>query len=1452
MRGIDRNVESQDTATTQSLAARSRRPRARRLGLALALVLGVWMALGQGAATAAIVHPFLGSFDGSDTPRGSLGVVVAAAADNSAGPSAGDFYLGGGADIGQPSAVQKFAADGSYAGVEFDGADTPQSSFELISWTTFARGGIAVDGSSGANAGDVYVADVAHNVVDRFSESGEFLCQITGTTPVTSEQEAAECAGAAGSETPSGGLGLTTGVGVNPVNGHVYVTDATNLVIHEFSEAGGYLGQIADSHLTQPGPLAFDSNGNLYVANGSLLAAENVVKFDSSGTFVEVLDGSSGASYVAVDPGIDHAYVYRASPPTEILEYGASGALLVGFAEGKSENGSLAASASTGNVYLAQAFGEAFIYGAGVVVPEVTTTAATEIGETSATLNGEAAPDTVNAGGDVTACEFEYVQDSEYQPGTVNPYAAGGTVPCEPAVPYSSPTPVSAVANGLTPNTLYHYRLAAADAEGTGAGEDRTFITSGPPTVANEHSTARTSSAIVRADIDPHGYETTCEVEVVDEATYQASGFGEAASVPCPEPLAAGNGDRTVRVELPGLTIGTVYHYRFVVRSGATSGGGLVFGEDRTFATFKVEDLTVEVKDEAGEPFTQAGGHPYEMRVSFDFNLTEPGIERIPSEKNAAGNIRNVKVQLPPGLIGNPTAVPKCSPGDLKRRSCPIQARVGRMDVRSAQLDNGVLEYGDIYNLQAPRGIAAEFGAQLSAFPSVRMDFGVRTGSDYGIDSIVVAVNADTGVSGVEVRIKGVPGNFTGVEPVRPLLSNPTSCAGPLHVNLAADTWQEPGVFVEADEELPAITGCNQVQFEPSLEARPTTNVADAPTGLDVDLHVPQNEDLAGLRTADLRKATVTLPEGITLNPAGANGLAACAPGEFDIHGSAAANCPDASKVGTIEVDTPLVDHPLPGSVFVARPFDNPFGSLVALYLGVHDPETGVVIKLAGKVEIDPQTGRLSSTFDENPQLPFEHLRLHFFGGAKAPLRTPATCGTYRTTSSLTPWSAPESGPPATPSDSYLIDQAPGGGSCPRSEAEQPHAPSFEAGTVTPIAGIYSPFVLRLHREDGSQQIAKLTVTPPPGLLAKLAGTSYCPEGALASAAQKSGAAELAFPSCPDSSRVGTVEVAAGAGPAPYRVKGTAYLAGPYQGAPLSLAIVTPAVAGPFDLGSVVVRSALHVDPETTQITVKSDPIPRILQGIPLDIRTISMQIDRPSFTRNPTSCDPSTVSAQAISLLGQPSLLSRRFQLGNCGALAFKPKLALRLKGGTRRTQNPALRATLTMPDGNADIAGAQVTLPRSEFLDQSHIRTVCTRVRFAADTCPARSVYGAARAWSPLLDQPLKGPVYLRSNGGDRQLPDLVADLEGQIPVVLVGYIDSKKGGLRTTFARVPDAPVSKFVLDMQGGKKGLLENSTNICRSPQRAKARFAGHNGKVFESAPVLQVRCPKGKSGKGRR
>jgi hypothetical protein len=856
----------------------------------------------------------------------------------------------------------------------------------------------------------------------------------------------------------------------------------------------------------------------------------------------------------------------------------------------------------------------------------------------------------------------------------------------------------------------------------------------------------------------------------------------------------------------------------------------------------------------------RAGAHP-DLNVKFS-------IDAEPNGKPIGGTPKDIVVKTPAGLLGAANATPTCTMGKvadvLAANACPLSTAVGEVTLTLFYFNFPFSQKVLLFNIDPYPSEPAAF-AFFAAGVSIRFDVSVRSDGDYGLTTTVPDIGEGASLITSDVTFWGVPADHQGPGPLfttagrsyggpgpgprRAFMTNPTHCDGPLSSSIASDPWQNQGVFSATDEyEVPPLEECEELEFEPTLEARPTTNAADSPSGLNVDLEIPQNEDPDGLATSHMREAEVTLPEGLVVNPSSANGLGACAPAQIGMtsavgdgqphFSTAPAACPDNSRLGNAEVITPALDDPLKGSIYLASPQQNPFGSLIGLYVVVEG--SGVIAKLAGKVTPNPQTGRLTASFDENPQQPVEDVKLAFDAGAYAPLRTPSTCGKYTTTSVITPWAAPDI-PSRAPSDTYEISQGPNGKGC----GAPANAPSFEAGSTEPLAGQYKPFVINLRREDASQNFAAVTVSPPPGLVARLAGSATCSDAALAAAAAKTGSQEKASPSCPAASAVGSAYASAGAGPSPYNAPGKVYLAGPYKGAPLSLAIVTPALAGPFDLGTIVVRTALQLNSKTAQVTAVSDPIPTILQGIPLDIRSVSVRLDKSGFTLNPTSCDPSSVDGSLLSSAGSTASLQSRFQLAECGQLKFKPTLSLSLKGASKRGGYPALTAVVKPRAGDANIASASVALPHSEFLAQNHIRTVCTRVQFAADACPARSVYGKVTVTTPLLDYPLSGPVYLRSS--DNTLPDLALSLHGPpnqpLRFEAAGRTDSVNGGIRNTFDFVPDVPFTKLVLQLQGGKKGLLENSRDICAAGSgKADATYAAHNGLAYEAEPQLAVKC----------
>jgi len=909
------------------------------------------------------------------------------------------------------------------------------------------------------------------------------------------------------------------------------------------------------------------------------------------------------------------------------------------------------------------------------------------------------------------------------------------------------------------------------------------------------------------------------------------------------------------------------------------------------FDKYKLESASVSLSS------SQAGAHA-DLTVSF--KLSEK--ENVPYAKT-----RDVVVELPPGIFGNPEAFPKCTSAqfgtDPESSECPLDSQVGSTEI-SVQ-EGFFLTFADepIYNMPAPGGdVVARFGFYAGPYPAfvnVRLDPETHAliASVEGASSGSGLISATTTFWGVPADPKHNPQRITPLEvsqkngppggrpsemPDVPFMTNPTSCGKERTLTLRLHSYPLPESPTTMTVPFPQITGCSVLTFAPTTALAPTTTQGTSGSGLDYELTLPTKGLQFGSLDygSELKRAEVVLPEGMTINPSEAEGLGVCSEADLarEAYNSAPdVGCPEASKIGSVEAVSPVIDRKVEGSLFLAKPHENPFGSLLALYMVLKVPDRGVLVKLAGKVTTDPETGRITTVFDDIPEVPVSEFHLHFREGGRAPLVTPSACGTHVADSNLSPWARP--GEVLVTENAFAIESGPDHSPCP-SGGLPPFRPGLLAGTQSNAAGSYSPFYVRLTRSDAEQEITHFSIKLPPGLVGKLAGIPFCPDAAIAAAKARTGihggAEELAAPSCPATSRIGSTLVGAGVGDILVYVPGSVYLAGPYHGSPLSIVSVTAAKAGPFDLGTVVVREALRIDPETAEVFIDatgSDPIPHIIAGIPVHLRDIRVYVDRPEFILNPTSC---TRTSTASTVLGagldfisaaddNPITVSSPFQAADCAALGFKPKLDLQLEHGSRRNQTPTLKAVLTARPGDANIAGAQVILPHSEFLEQGHIRTVCTRAQFQAGAgngagCPAGSVYGRARAITPLLSEPLEGPVYLRSNGGERSLPDLVAALHGQeIDINSVSYIDSvstrNKHGeaisrIRSRFARIPDVPVRKFVLEMQGGRKGLLVNSTDLCAARHRADAAFTAHNGRVYDFRPTVRVHCLKGR-GRGR-
>jgi hypothetical protein len=870
--------------------------------------------------------------------------------------------------------------------------------------------------------------------------------------------------------------------------------------------------------------------------------------------------------------------------------------------------------------------------------------------------------------------------------------------------------------------------------------------------------------------------------------------------------------------------------------------GLLSLGASTAEADFGIADAGGALSATDGSFSRQAGAHA-------DFT-THIAVNRVdPNE--ADGNLRDAFVDLPPGFVGDATIAPTCDYTQLLAASsapCPIGSAVGYVTIEVSP-NLGAIR-SPLFNMVRTGGAPAVFAFDYFN-AAVRIEPTIRAG-DYGITARSTAISQALTPMVIDVTFWGVPADHShdlqrtpnsetspvpSPEPRRAFLSAPTACsATPLSFTASIDSWQNPGAFLArsftADRDgTPFIfTGCDSLAFDPAAEVRTGSEATEAPTGLDIDLTVPQSESPDGLATAHVRKTVLTFPEGMAVAPGSAAGQGACTEAEIGIGSNDPPSCPDSSRIGTVKIATPLLDEELTGSLYLARPHRNPFGSLLAAYLAVKGP--GFYLKLPGEVRADPDTGRLTASFDDQPQLPYESVSVSLREGPGAPLLTPRHCGTYETRVEMTSWASPV---PVVLSSPMRIDEGCDAGG---------FAPTLKAGTTVPVGGAFSPFLLRVIRADGEQNVSRIEATLPEGLLAKLAGVGVC------------GDPEARTGTCPDSSRVGSATALLGAGPTPLQVPeaGKAptavYLAGPYKGAPLSLVVKVPAQAGPFDLGTVAVRSALRVDPTTTQVSAETDPMPQILEGIPISYRDVRVEIDRPEFTVNPTNCEARKVRARITGSAGATASPSAPFAAADCERLGFSPTLQLSMTGSTRRAGDPALSATLKAPKGQANLASTTVILPKTMFIDQRHVDGPCTRVQFAADACPASSILGTATAWSPLLEAPLTGPVYFRSNGGERRLPDIVADLDGQIHVTLAGFIDSVKAGkegsrVRTRFQNVPDAPVSRFVLQLKGGSRGLLQNSVDLCKVPQFATVKAEGQNGKAHDLTQKITTGCRKG-------
>lgn len=874
-------------------------------------------------------------------------------------------------------------------------------------------------------------------------------------------------------------------------------------------------------------------------------------------------------------------------------------------------------------------------------------------------------------------------------------------------------------------------------------------------------------------------------------------------------------------------------------------------------------------RDASGAPQAQAGAHPYEASTTITFNSHTSGFFTVLPDTD----VEHIRVDLPAGFIGDPSATPvRCTEAQLMNATCPASSQVG---ITALTLGSffPVQVYGNVYNMEPPPGSPASFAFLALGVP-VHLNARVRTEGDYGVTVDVNHVNQGVPLLKSSLTLWGVPadpshdpyrgsclsqdfgtslGNCPTDAPRKPFLTNPTDCStGPVRTHLWVRSWTGETDTSFFDTHLPPPNqatlvgpeGCELLDFDPSLTMRPTTSAAGSPSGYTVDLNLPQNDNPDGLAEAHLKKAVVTLPAGVTISPSAADGLQGCSDSQIALKSSGDPACPDASKIGSVQIKTPLLSDPMDGDVYLGTQVsDDPAsGKMYRIFLVAKGP--GVLVKLPGSIVPDPNTGQLTATFDNNPQLPFSSLHLEFKGGPRAALVNPTTCGTKTTTAELSSWS----GKTVTSSSSFEIT---GCGDA------NTFAPGFTAGSANPAAGRFSPFVVGFTRSDADKEFQGLTVKLPRGLLAKVKGVPLCPD------------AQAAAGTCDPASRVGSATVGAGPGASPFFLTNQpVYLTGPYKGGPYGLAVVIRAVAGPFDLGTVVVRQSVRVDPNDASLTVVSDPFPTILKGVPLKIRRVDVNVDRPGFTTTPTSCAAQQVTGTLSAVDGTTAAVASRYQAADCASLPFRPKMAMRLTNKSQTTdgKHPGLDVLVTQGAGQANLKKAVVALPLSLALDPANSQSdaLCSFTDGLNVRCPVSSEIGTAEAVSPLLNKPLYGKVYLvkglrlnRKGQLIRTLPTLLIPLRGEINLDLraTSEVDSE-GRLVTTFANIPDAALSGFRLQLRGGKKGILvvTGKQNLCRGTQVADVQTDGQNGKARDFAVTMQTPCanPKARAAKHAR
>jgi hypothetical protein len=848
-----------------------------------------------------------------------------------------------------------------------------------------------------------------------------------------------------------------------------------------------------------------------------------------------------------------------------------------------------------------------------------------------------------------------------------------------------------------------------------------------------------------------------------------------------------------------------------LVLIGSSTLGGVVlpaFSPSPARAAFGFESLSSVFSATGGATGAMsAGSHPESFSTTLAFNVGGP-----PDELRPEGFVRNLRIELPVGLVATPALLPQCSRIAFLEDACSPSTAVGTIDFASPV----PLETSTVFLLDALPGQTAELGFHASHIP-IGIDISISSTPPYGSTASLTNISQEVELFSLTLRLEGSPNGNA-------FLTLPRSCADSLQTGFAAFSWDDPtaGVFATSPESQPLVD-CGDLPYAPALQVAPTTSAAASPSGLVVRLDAPDPglTSLTGRTAADTGSAILRLPPGLTINPPAAAGLTACTTAELaaeEPDSPPGQGCPRSSSLGTATVTTPLFSEPIDGTVYLGVPegsasaiSTSQSATRLALYLVLHDAERGILLSVPIQLDADPGTGRLSASLDQIPQLPLTHLELHFDSGTRAPLTTSATCGSEAIAYSL----APSSGnPPVEGADSFTTS----GPDC-----NARFVPALSAGTTSNAAGHFAAFVFALSQGAAAPNPSAFSVTLPSGLSAAFGAVTPCPDGQAVSGA------------CPAGSKLGYAQIALGSGPEPLWVPpgeepdSAVYLAGPYKGAPYSLVIVVPGQAGPFDLGTVVLRAPIAIDPRTARASLSIDELPQILDGVPLHYRTIRVVLDRPGFIRNPTSCEPTAITGTARATDGSTAAISSRFQAADCAALGFRPKLSLQLSGAVRRNGHPGVRAVLRGDPDDAAVSSANITLPSRELLDLRHLRGLCPRDA-GADRCPKSSRLGHLRLATSLLTDPLEGPVYLRVPR--HRLPEVSAELRsGQLDFVVAGRTTDANGRFGIKLESIPDVPFTEAVLSLPGGRKGIVVNSRSLCGGIGVVAASLGAHNGRV---------------------